>query len=231
MLSSLRRLAFQLLYYELAFTYDFVSRIVSLGHWRSWQRSVLRFLPPPEKGLVLELAHGTGDLQIELLRQGYTAFALDLSPYMGRLARRKLRRLDLKADIVRADASRLPYRSSAIAAVVCAFPTPFIFSQRVQNELARILPPSSQVIVVLAGQLEGKSFGRSLIRQLYRLAGQSDSFLSESDIGGLFGSPAFIVENHVVDCRASAAQVAVLTKSPVADQRTPELSLDSAPPP
>ena len=227
MLSRLRRFAFRLLYNELAFTYGLVSRMVSFGRWRCWQHSALRYLPPPAEGLVLEVAHGTGDLQVELRRRGYQTVAFDLSPYMGRLAQRNLRRLDIRADIVRADATRLPYRSNAIASVVCTFPTPFIFSQQVLYELARIVQPSGQVVVVLAGQLQGEGFGRSLIRQLYRLTGQSDTFLSESAVVELFRSTPFAVESHLADCRGSTAQLAVLTNAPGEDQPAAEVSLDS----
>jgi hypothetical protein len=40
------RFGFRLLYNEMAFTYDAVSAVVSLGEWRSWQRAALNFLPP-----------------------------------------------------------------------------------------------------------------------------------------------------------------------------------------
>ena len=141
MLSWLRTFLFRLLYNELAFTYDAVSRLVSLGHWRGWQRCALRYLPAPEEGIVLELAHGTGDLQIDLQRHGYETVAFDLSSAMGRLARRKLQRTRLRADIVRADALRLPYRSGSFAAAVCTFPTSFVFCEQVLAELARVLRP------------------------------------------------------------------------------------------
>ncbi|MCZ7544410.1 MAG: hypothetical protein M5R40_13175 [Anaerolineae bacterium] len=36
---ALVRFGFRLLYNELAFTYDLVSRVVSLGQWRAWQRA------------------------------------------------------------------------------------------------------------------------------------------------------------------------------------------------
>ena len=57
---------FRLLYNEMAFTYDWVSWIVSLGQWRAWQRSALEHITAPPGTRVLELAHGTGNMQIDL---------------------------------------------------------------------------------------------------------------------------------------------------------------------
>ena len=67
---GLVELGFRLLYNELAWTYDLVSWVVSLGAWRAWQRSALRFLAVPPGSPVLELAHGTGNFQIDLRTAG-----------------------------------------------------------------------------------------------------------------------------------------------------------------
>lgn len=228
MLSRFWRFCFRLLYHELAFTYDIVSRMVSLGHWRGWQRSALQFLPEPGDGIILEIAHGAGDLQIELQRRGYQAAALDLSPQMGRLAKRKLLRANLGVNLVRADALRLPYRSRAIGAVVCAFPTSFIFSQAVLGELARVLQPTGRAVVVLVGQLQGRGIARTVIRLLYRLTGQRDALLNNTEVRALFCASAFRVESRVVTVADSAVQVAVLAPLKECDQRQPDIALDIA---
>ncbi|MCY3778815.1 MAG: methyltransferase domain-containing protein [Chloroflexi bacterium] len=228
MLNRFWRLCFKLLYNELAFTYDAVSRQVSLGHWRSWQRCALRYLPEPEEGIVLELAHGTGDLQIDLQRQGYATVALDLSSAMGRLAQRKLQRTHLRADLARADAMRLPYRSGAIGTVVCTFPTSFVFSEQVLAELARILQSSGRAIFVLSGQLQGRGVIRAFIRQLYRLTGQREGLLNESDVREVFRAPQFNIDCHIVRVYQTAVQIAVLTVVQESDKSQPDISLDFA---
>ncbi len=229
MLRNFWRFCFRLLYNEFAFTYDYVSRMVSLGHWHLWQRSALRYLPRPDAGMILELGHGTGDMQIDLLRAGYQGVALDLSSYMGRLTRRKLRRAGLNADLVRGDAQSLPYRDNAIAAAVCAFPTSFILTESVLDELARVLQPSGRVVVVLVGQLRGKGLGRQLIRQLYRLTGQGDELLSECAIRELFPAPRFRIENHILTIGNSVAQIVVLTAVPAPIPPQSDLGMDYAP--
>src|SRR5258705_7894292 len=83
------RFAFGLLYNQLAWTYDLVSWTVSAGQWRSWQRAALPYL---RGRAVLEIAHGTGNLLLDLISLGFQPVGLDLSPAMGRIASHKLKR-------------------------------------------------------------------------------------------------------------------------------------------
>lgn len=212
MLNRLRRFGFHLLYNHCAFSYDLVSRAISLGHWRAWQRSAMRFLPPPEAGMVLELAHGTGDMQIDLQLAGYHTLALDLSLSMNRLAQKKLRRAGLSATLFRADAARLPLPSAAVAAVVCTFPTAFIFQRQTLGELRRVLQPGACACIVVAGELDGRGPRRGLIRLLYRLTGQARPLPSGGDLRNWFGEAGLLAEAPVVQLAGSWAQLIILTK-------------------
>lgn len=227
-MNRLWRFLFRLLYNECAIVYDLVSFAVSLGQWRSWQRAALRYLPAAEAGRVLELAHGTGDLQLDLLRAGYRTVALDLSSQMGKLARRKTARARLRADLVRGDALRLPCKSNSLSAIVCAFPTPFIFCAPVLGEMARSLVPSGRVAIVLVGQLLGGGILPALIRRLYRATGQRDDFLSQRACADLIASDAFQVESEIVALPGSAVQVLILTKIAAAAKSSADLSLETA---
>ena len=79
---------FRLLYNEMAWSYDLVSAAVSIGQWRSWQRAALPYLRGRQ---VLEVAHGTGNLLLDLAALGFEPVGLDTSQAMGSVARRKLR--------------------------------------------------------------------------------------------------------------------------------------------
>lgn len=221
MLRPFWRCCFRLLYHELAFSYDLVSRLVSLGHWRGWQRAALDLLPPPDAGAVLELAHGTGDLQQDLLGRGYRALGIDLSPNMGRLAQQKLTRARLPARLVRGDARRLPFADAAFCAVVCAFPTAFITSRQALAEAARILMPTGCAVIVLSGRLHGAGLAKRLIRCLYRLSGQSDAPLDADAVRELFASPRWEASSQLVKVGNSSAQIVIL--KPIA----PMLPLES----
>ena len=225
------RFCFHQFYNRFALTYDFVSRCVSLGHWRSWQRTVLPLLPPPAAGPVLELAHGTGDLQIDLIGAGYLSFALDRSPNMGRLAQRKLAKLGLHGQLVRAEAQNLPFGASSFPSVVCTFPTAFILQPATLRELARVLAPGGQAVLVLVGQLGGRGALARFIRLLYRLTGQSDQVEADEALCERFQHPAFAVKAETVRLDGSAAQLLILTrqrkKPPGVSDVTMEIDPDS----
>src|SRR3972149_5955102 len=83
------RFAYHLLYYQLAFTYDAVAWLVSLGQWKTWGRTALSRVRGRR---VLELGHGPGHLLNALAQSGRSPIGIDLSPDMIRSAQRRIRR-------------------------------------------------------------------------------------------------------------------------------------------
>lgn len=228
MLNKFWRFGFRLLYNECAFTYDAVSRAVSLGRWRSWQRCVLQFLPEPKAGVVLELAHGTGDLQADLKKGGYRTAGLDLSRAMGRLAHRKLTKQGLGAALIRGEAARLPVRSNSIAALVSTFPTSFIFRAKTQAEIERVLKPEGRAVIVLSALLTRSGLLAAAVRALYRLTGQTYTIISDSELRRQFQIPGLTVEAHTVYLADSLTQIVILRKAPKAGPIRRDMSLDLA---
>lgn len=226
MLNRVRRGLFRLLYNELACTYDFVSRAVSLGRWRTWQRSVIQYLPAPEDGLVLELAHGTGDLQLDLTSAGYRTVALDRSRSMGRLARRKLSPGNTAVLLVRGDALRLPLPSNSISAAVCAFPTSFILQTQTLNELRRVLKPGAKAVVLLSGMLTGGGLTTKVIGGLYRLTGQSYARFEDEALRRQFQAPGLAAEARVLKLDDSEMQIVLLKKRSATPRNQGNHSLD-----
>jgi ubiquinone/menaquinone biosynthesis C-methylase UbiE len=164
MLSAVFRFAFHLLYYPLAFTYDAVAWIVSAGEWADWRRCVIPYLLP---GPVLEIAHGTGTLSLDITDRGYAVTAVDLSPAMGRIARRKKRRWLSRRrsgglahaavqsgraaegpSLIRADVRRLPFPGGYFASATATFPADFLFEQETFREVHRALSPGGRWIIV-----------------------------------------------------------------------------------
>ncbi len=209
----LLRFGFHLLYNELAFTYDWVSWLVSLGQWRCWQRTVMPYLPPPQAGWVLELAHGTGSLQVDLLGAQYRTIAFDLSPYMGRLAARKLARRGLRTNFVRGNALHLPLMAGSISTLVCTFPTHFIVDPGTLTEIHRILSKDGQALIVLTGQLCGRGLIHSFLESLYRITGQRQTLFTQAQMRHPFVSYGFDVETIEARCKDSAVQLVRLTKN------------------
>lgn len=164
-------LGFRLLYNELAWLYDPVSWVVSSGRWRAWQRTIRPHLPA--SGRVLEVGFGPGHLLAELAAAGYEPLGLDLSPWMLRLARRRLRRRGFSVPLCRGRAGALPFAGDAFDAVFTTFPTAFVYDPDWIEQVARVLRPGGRLVVVASA-----SFSRDVplapcLERLYQITGQS----------------------------------------------------------
>jgi ubiquinone/menaquinone biosynthesis C-methylase UbiE len=169
---ALIRFGFHLLYNELAWTYDLVSWGVSLGQWRAWQRAAIRHLGVSDGARVLEIAHGTGNLYIDMLADGLQPVGLDLSPYMGHIAARKLRSQGAPLRLVRGNALRLPFTDECFEAVVSTFPTEFIIEPQTLREVHRTLRPGGRMVVVPNAQLAPTTPQTRFLEWLYQITGQ-----------------------------------------------------------
>jgi ubiquinone/menaquinone biosynthesis C-methylase UbiE len=173
------RFGFRLLYNELAFTYDWVSWGTSLGQWRAWQRRALPRLTGGPR--VLEMAHGTGDTLIDLVEQGYQPVGLDLSPYMSRLAQRKLARRGRSAPLVRGQAQALPFAAGAFPAIVATFPTEYIMDPAALAEFHRVLQsadpdagrPAGRLVFVPTAVITGGGLLQRFAAWLFAVTGQA----------------------------------------------------------
>ncbi|HEX2621008.1 MAG TPA: methyltransferase domain-containing protein [Phototrophicaceae bacterium] len=222
------RFGFRLLYNEMAFTYDLVSKAVSMGQWRCWQRAALKHLKPGTQSLILELAHGTGDLQLDLASAGYRSIGYDLSPYMGRIASRKLQRHGVKARLVRGLAQGLPFADESVDAIVCTFPTDFIFAESTLHEAWRVLRPEGRLVIVINGVFTGRGLMTRLLEGLYWITGQRPAHSEQPNptcqsglapgqeafnrVMGVFRSCDFEAELKREPCQGSYAQVIVADK-------------------
>jgi ubiquinone/menaquinone biosynthesis C-methylase UbiE len=154
-LSFFLRIAFHLLYHQLAFTYDLVAWIVSAGEWADWRRCVLPYLP---SGPVLEIAHGTGTLSLDMADAGDAVTAVDLSPAMGKIAagkkrkwlKQSMRRTTDGPSLVRADVRCLPFRGGSFASATATFPADFLFQAETIIEVHRALAPGGRWIILPA---------------------------------------------------------------------------------
>jgi len=150
-------------YDELAWAYDAVSWLASLGRWAAWRRVALRYV---EGQHILEIGCGTGHLLPALAARGGRVCGGDLSAAMLRLARR---RAGPDTPLCRLQAQALPFGPASFDTILCTFPAPFIRDRRTWAEFERVLSPGGRVVVVYGVSLQGHSLGQRLRRGLLAL--------------------------------------------------------------
>ncbi|MBN2129997.1 MAG: bifunctional demethylmenaquinone methyltransferase/2-methoxy-6-polyprenyl-1,4-benzoquinol methylase UbiE [Sedimentisphaerales bacterium] len=153
---------------DIAPTYDLLNHLLSLARDRSWRRRAVGRLDVERTLRVVDLATGTGDLLIAMLRDRPNiteAVGLDLSPNMLEVCRRKLRQRELlaRARLLCEDASATSFPEDSFDAVTMAFGirnTADVL--RTLQEMLRILRPGGTALV-----LEFSLPANRLVRRCY----------------------------------------------------------------
>ena len=163
------RFVYYLFYHQFAWTYDFISALVSLGRWQDWVSSALPYLD----GRVLELGFGPGHLQVSLNENHFQAFGLDESPQMARLASRNLRRNRFIPRLSRGYAQNLPFATGTFDSVVATFPSDFIYDPRSLQEIWRVLAPGGILVILPMAWITGTLPLERLVAWLLRVVGEA----------------------------------------------------------
>ncbi|MBM3153451.1 MAG: methyltransferase domain-containing protein [Chloroflexi bacterium] len=202
LLERLLRAFFHHFYHRLAWSYDLVAAVVSLGRWNDWGRETLRFIDGPT---VLELGHGPGHLQLALLQGGFQALGLDESPQMLRQASRRLRRRAMPASLARSRAECLPF-GQVFNSIVAAFPTEYILAPATLAEAWRVLFPGGRLVVLAGAWIGGGTLPERAARLLFRITGQGREItrLVTERFKVPFERAGFEVEVRIEECSHSA---------------------------
>jgi ubiquinone/menaquinone biosynthesis C-methylase UbiE len=166
---GLLRIFFRHFYTTLAWSYDFVARIVSVGQWNDWVRSILSPFPVEP---ILEIAHGPGHLLLELNRRSESAFGVDASRQMCRMASRRLKRNGHGSTVVQARAQALPFPKKIFSTLLSTFPTEFIMDPVSLMEARRTLLPGGQYRIVPMAEIRGPGTFDRAASWLFRATGQ-----------------------------------------------------------
>jgi demethylmenaquinone methyltransferase/2-methoxy-6-polyprenyl-1,4-benzoquinol methylase len=122
-------------------TYDRVGATLSFGQDPRWRRFLVSRLPPG--GHVLDVASGTGLVAAELRRRGFAVTAVDQSPEMLAVARR---RFGDAVELVQASAEELPFADAAFDHVTVTYLLRYVADPRATvAELARVVRPGGVV--------------------------------------------------------------------------------------
>lgn len=172
------RYAFHHFYNTFAWSYDAVSAVISLGHWREWTRSAIPYLRGTR---ILEIAFGTGNLQLDMDAAGFTPFGADLSPDMVRITAHKLRAAGFQARLARSSVHNLPYADESFDSLVLTFPPNFLASPRAISEMRRVLRAGGRLILVDNGQLRKPSVLSGLVNLAFRFTGTVAAHIDPAD--------------------------------------------------
>ena len=106
--------------------YDLLNRLLSLSQDIYWRRAMVSAIEVPANGALLDVACGTGDVAIEILRQkgtGVSIFGVDFSTNMLMSAKNKVKSISDRSNIylLAGNAFNLPFRKETFDAVTIAF--------------------------------------------------------------------------------------------------------------
>ena len=208
------RFFFHHFYHSLAWTYDFIAAIVSIGRWNSWIRTVLPFVRGTK---ILEIGHGPGLLQRLLRDQNYCSIGLDESPQMIRLAKRRLEKANPQIiKLVRGLAQALPFPEAEFDSVISTFPSDYIFDPDTLSSIHRVLRGDGRFILVPAAWIVGRKFLDRAAAWLFRVTGEAPLNIREV-IGKRAVKPlkqaGFNVEVRELEIQTSTVMVILATKS------------------
>lgn len=106
--------------------YDLLNRLLSLKQDVYWRKKMVSAIKIPDTGVLLDVACGTGDVALEIIRQkgsGNNVFGIDFSTGMLTLARDKIDKKNASANIhlLAGNAFNLPFRGKTFDAITIAF--------------------------------------------------------------------------------------------------------------
>lgn len=143
--------AVQQMFDTIAPRYDLVNRLMTFRLDVRWRRRAVRDLRLATGSSVLDLASGTGDLCIELNRQGLVPLSVDFSFGMLSADRRS------GTPRVQADVCRMPFPNASVDGATCGFALRnFVDLGAFFDDLARVVRPGGRIALVDACEPENR---------------------------------------------------------------------------
>jgi len=161
---------------KIATNYDRLNHIMTAGMDRLWRRraakeaikTARRKTVSATNALALDVACGTGDMAVELMKRGCSVTGIDLSEEMLAIARRKTAEANFHRAVFNfqlANAEALPFDDATFDAVTSAFGIRnFVHLDKGLAEMARVLKPGGRMVI-----LELSTPDCALVRPFYNL--------------------------------------------------------------
>ena len=137
--------------------YDRMNRLMTMGLDRCWRKRAVRDL----QGNVLDVACGTGDMAVELIKCGCKVTGVDISEAMLAIAKRKVEGGEWRV----ANVEHLPFEDNIFDAVTCAFGVRnFVHLEQGLSEMLRVLKPGGTMVILELATPDSK-----LVQPFYNL--------------------------------------------------------------
>lgn len=137
---------------HIAFRYDFLNHLLSLGIDKGWRKKTVRALKPISPKLILDVATGTGDLALALIKLNPEKITgIDISEGMLAVGQEKMLKKGLndRVELMVADCEQLPFQDASFHAATIGFGIRnFEHPQLGLNELHRVLKPGGMLAIL-----------------------------------------------------------------------------------
>jgi demethylmenaquinone methyltransferase/2-methoxy-6-polyprenyl-1,4-benzoquinol methylase len=145
--------------------YDRVGAVMSFGQDPRWRAAMIEAVGPQAGQRFLDVATGTGMVAFALAQQGAVVTALDQSPAMLAVARRRTPPAVGRVEFVTGDAERLPYPDASFDALTFTYLLRYVDDPAAtMGELARVVRPGGRIGMVEFGVPENPT-----LRRLWRV--------------------------------------------------------------
>lgn len=158
----------QTMFTTIAHRYDFLNMVLSLGIDRSWRRFAISQLPRSAKAHYLDVATGTGDIALEIVRRipGSKVEGVDFSEGMLQFGKEKVLAAGLSERVaVRfGDATDLPFKDGTFDGSIIAFGIRNVQDYKKGiSEMGRVVKKGGRVVI-----LEFTTVQNRFIKPFYR---------------------------------------------------------------
>ncbi|HDZ20965.1 hypothetical protein LCGC14_0253910 [marine sediment metagenome] len=138
---------------RIARRYDLMNHLLSLGLDRRWRKKAVAMLAPREGGRYLDIGCGTGDVAMEVLRQGPGSHVIGIDPAaeMLAIAERKAERAEAGEGVTfqAGDATELALADGTFDGVISAFCVRNITHRaRAFEQMRRVLVPGGMAVIL-----------------------------------------------------------------------------------
>ena len=150
--SNLKKKQVEKMFDTISTNYDGLNRVISFGIDVKWRKRVVAIIKETGPRQVLDIATGTGDLAINLVKTGASKIiGLDLSEGMLSVGRKKIDRKGLtdKIEMVQGDSEALPFEDDSFDAITVAFGVRnFENLEKGLEEIHRVLRPGGVFVIL-----------------------------------------------------------------------------------